>query len=179
MCVVAPQLPVLYYSSGGGAPAAVGKQWPSLTLSASAMLYCGADANPAPSYTLTYEYWNESNSSATGWGSNPFLSLSNVVVFTTDTSGSVFVPYAPSGFVTRPTWAALNATALGVSASTDANIACKATNTVGSRTAAFNVSLMGTRASLAELSVVPSRFRLVSFRRVRSARTVLFLVFML
>ena len=142
---VVPQTPRLYYSNTSlNSPIAVG-QWSTLPLSASVLLYCGADASPAPNYTLSYEYWNESNSSATGWGSNPFLSTSNVLVFTTATAGGALVSYTTSGSATMPMWAALNATALGVNISTDANIACTAVNALGSSTAVFNVTLVGMR----------------------------------
>ena len=149
---VVPQTPRLYYSNASlSSPIAVG-QWLTLPLSASALLYCGADASPAPNYTLTYDYWNESNSSATGWGSNPFLSTSNELVFTIASAGSALVSYTPSGSATMPTWVALNANALGVNASTDANIVCTAVNALGSSTAVFNITLVSMCSS-----VLPSR----------------------
>ena len=137
-----PQTPRLFYTNASlSSPIAIG-QWSTLPLSASALLYCGAESSPAPNYTFTYAYWNESNSSATGWGSNPFLSTSNELVFTIASAGSALVSYTPSGMATMPTWATLNATALGVNAITDANIACIAVNELGSSSAVFNVTLV-------------------------------------
>ena len=116
---------------------AVMQQWTSLVLSASAQLYCGADANPAPNYTLTYRNW--SDSPTTGGVSNS----SPPRTFSTAVSGSQLVYYKPPGIATAPTWAQLNATALDVNANTNANIKCIATNAYGKANAFFNVSLVG------------------------------------
>ena len=139
--VVVPQTPSLYYlNSSLSSPVAV-EQWSTLPLYASALLYCGADASPAPNYTLTYSYGykNKSNSSDTSWGYNPLFSTSNELVFTIDSTA--MTSYTPSWMPTMPTWAALNATALGVNESIAANIACTAVNALGTSSAVFNVTL--------------------------------------
>ena len=135
---VAPLTPRLYYTNASrSVPMAVELQWTSLVLSANAQLYCGADANPAPNYTLTYRYWSDSPST------DKVSNSSDPRTFSTAVSGIQLVSYKPPGNATAPTWAKLDATALEVNANTYANIECTAMNELGKSTAFFNVSVVG------------------------------------
>lgn len=142
-CAFEPRTPLLYYSNASlSPPMVVGQQWESLVLSAHAMLYCGADASPTPNYTLTVQDCKESGSASICHHSN---TLSKA--FTITSFGTKLVFYWPSWMQNETTWAAHNASALGVKTSTHATITCTAMNALASSKADFNVSLFCMRES--------------------------------